>query len=38
MPLQRGGVQIVLIIKEVIRKHYENGLERPAKEGDSPVS
>ncbi len=31
-------VEVVLIIKEVIRERYENGLERPAKEGDSPVS
>ncbi len=31
-------IQIVLINKEVIGKRYENGLERPAKEGDSPVS
>jgi hypothetical protein len=35
---KRRRVQIILIIKEVIRKRYENGMERPAKEGDSPVS
>ena len=35
---ERGGFEVSLILKEVIRERYENGMGRPAREGDSPVS
>ena len=38
MALGSTELEVDLILKEVIRECYENGMGRPAKEGDSPVS